>query len=69
MYKDCHRFSEYSDQISVWLYCLTYTLCVKLRHKSELPSTEDLLYSTRTWSYGKAQKSFDGTKRINAKVE
>lgn len=72
-YKDCHRFSEYSNQISgcmVETHCQpSDTLCRKLRPKSDLLSIDHLLYSMLTLSYRKAQKFFDGTKRINARVE
>lgn len=74
MFRDCYRFSEYSDQILTWSYTLTYCqhsnmLYVKLTHKSDLLSTEHLLYSILILSYSKAQKFFDGMRRINAKVE
>lgn len=73
-YKDCHRFSEYSNQILISWHCLTTRQraglsCVKLRHESDLLTTNHLLYSTLTLPYRKAQKFFDGTKRIDAKVE
>lgn len=77
MYRGCQTkqdLFEYSGQIFIWSPCLTYhqhadTLRGKVRHKSDLLSNEGLLYSTLTLSYTKVQKFFDGTKRINAKVQ